>query len=162
MTRKVPLPKITECFAPAPRTVSVNDCRITKAVLAFTVLAVLSVGHIYLRFLIRDMKLQQSQLVEQSDQLQRHAAQLESDCAKLCDSTRLRAVGRYGLHMVEESPQGRIVASVPDSIASKYAAQPLGSQPAGSVRGTQVADAAPVQQFLMSLVDVNKAYAAEH
>lgn len=159
MTRKAPLPKITECFAPAPRSVSLSDSRISQALIAFLVLAALCVGHIYVRFTIRDMRVQQCKLELEFDQFMHEQTRLQSECQQLCESSRLRDVGRHQLGMLENDVRRQVIASVPQDLVAKYTEHPV-RLPQPEIASSPELAGAPVKQILMSLVDVNKAYAA--
>jgi len=167
MAQTTPLPKFTECFAPAPRPVSLNDRRITQALFAFLLLAVLCVAHVYLRFSIRDLKMQQHRQQELHRALLQRENQLRHESETLCDSSRLREYARRELKMVETDPRTQLVASVPTSLRDKY----LGNDPAVAPRATMIASAIraipmeaqkaePIQKFLLSLVEANQAFAA--
>lgn len=162
MNRKNPLPMITDCFAPAPRSVSLNDHRITQALFAFLVFGLLSVAHIYLQFCIRDVKTQHQKLQEQCRNLRQEESRLQHENEALCDAAQLRDWARHERQMVESDPKTQTVAALPDSLKEKYVAD-------AKVRGRDETldfatvgetQDAPVTRLLLSLVDVNKAFAA--
>lgn len=162
MTRSVPLPKITECFAPAPRFVSLSESRITQLLLGFVAVAALSVGHIYLRFANQDIMLQHRQLQEQQSVLVREITSLEQQNAALCDAGRLKEFGLRDMRMVEDPALQRQLASVPSHISRKYSAVGASDR---LIASSELLDAEAEQQgtvkkVLLSIVDVNKAFAA--
>jgi cell division protein FtsL len=162
MTRSVPLPKITECFAPAPRFVSLNDTRIAQVLLAFVAVAALAVGHIYLRFANQDIMLQHRQLQEQQSVLVREITRLEQQTASLMDSGRLKEFGIRDMRMVETPVLQRKLAAVPASIANKYGAAGASDRllAASDLMEAEQEQQGVVKRILLSIVDVNNAIAA--
>lgn len=158
MTRRNRLPKITECIAPAPRTISLNDSRITQTLVAFLILAILSVAHVYLRFTIRDMKLQHCKLQEQHQSLLQEQRRLMHESEVLCDATRLREFGRNELRMIEPDVRTQVVMSIPESMKRRYTEESRGKEMLADAAG--VGGEVPFRQILSSLADVNKAFAA--
>ena len=158
MTRRNRLPKITECIVPTPRTISLNDGLISQTLVAFLILAVRSVGHVYLRFTIRDMRLQHCKLQEQHRTLLQEQRRLMHESEVLCDVTRLREFGRNELQMIEPDVRTQVVVALPESIRSKYTEQSRTQEMLADVAGG--GGELPLHQVLLSLADVNKAFAA--
>jgi hypothetical protein len=161
MAKKAPLPKISGCFAPAPRPVSLNDHRITQALFVFLLLGFLCLAHVYLRFSITDIRLEHRQLQEQNARLQQRLNFLQHQSEKLCDSGYLRDYGLRTLGMVESDPRTHTVAAVPASISDKYLKE-LGPVHSVTVATSTEADPAEggLQKFILSLVDANQAFAS--
>jgi len=154
---KCSLPKLNDCVNTVPRPVSLSDRRVSHAVFMFIVVAVLCLGHVYLRFAIRDMKLQHKNLQHQVRSLIQQQSDLIHGNEALCNVEELRNHGRFQLQMVEPSHQERLIASVSTEARARYSEEAI-SLPMQFAEAEENA-LSPVKKVLLSLVDVNKAFA---
>ena len=161
MARKVVLPKISDCSSPAPRFSSLTENRVVQALFMFSIVALLGLAHVQLKFAIRDMQMRSRQLQEQRQVMRRQIDRVGCERECLCSNERLREIARKELKMEELDPRTQTVASIADSVRLRYS--DTAPTPAPQVREIDLGgDAAqgPVQKVLFALVDANKAYAA--
>lgn len=164
MARKASLPKLNQCSSPAPQRVSLTECRVIEALFAFFVIAVLGLAHIQLKFYICDLKMQHGRLQEQRGKLDQELAFMGTTNETLCDSDRLRTIGLHELSLEQCDPKTQVVAVVPDTLRQKYESRslPANANRAGmdlAVAGGRGQGGDSIQQFFLSLADMNKAYA---
>ena len=123
--------------------------------------------HVYLRFLTRDLQLEQQILIKKQEQLHRQQLQLESQLAV----ARQQALQRMdeicaNLGLVEIPQSERVEAQVPRAVIAKYLpATPV--QENSSINVTQSAFAGQVEmpeivRSVLSAFESNRAYAKTH
>lgn len=153
---------MTDCFAPAPRTVSLSESRMVQAVFVFVVVAALALAHIHLQFATRDLRMQHRKVQEKHQTLVQEESRILHEIEAECDSVRLRAFGRE-MEMVETDVRSQAVASIPESLNQKY----LGTVERSKTETVLAGMSDPVvgdlgmKQILFKLADVNKAFAGQ-
>lgn len=164
--RSAKLPRISTCdnVRTAKHVSSVRG-RLGQSVFAFLVLAMLAVAHVYLRFSIADLRLQQSQLQVRHRERAQVENRLIHENEALCDAQRMRDFARRELHMEESDPRTRVVMVLPDELRTKYTARSgAGGATAASLRALAASADEKVQgtaqRLLMALLDMNKAFAS--
>jgi hypothetical protein len=153
------LPQVSDCFAPIPRTISLNDRRVVQVVFCSVVVMILGLAHVHLHFAMRDARLQHSRMQQQRHALIQAESRMRHDIEGMCDSSRLRAYGRE-MEMVETRPNAQMMASVPAELKTKYmaaSASPVQNAMQASLRTEDLT----VQSVLFRLADANKAFAAD-
>lgn len=123
MTRRAPLPKITECVEKQETIDRMSKTRMLRAAYPFLVIGALALAHIHLQFVRIDMLMQQSQLQNQHRQLIREENVLKHKLAAMGDMDMLRDIARKKLNMQElENPNRDLLATIPVSVVTKYSA----------------------------------------
>lgn len=163
MARKATMPRITPCFPIAPRRASLTDRRVVTALFFSLALAFWGVSHVHLRFAIDDARMQHRRLQEQYRGLELKHMALQGETERMSELERLGQFARYELGMVEQDPRTRVVASVGSAVSAKYAE----SRSVAVAEEAGAADAligrlpdVPGKSLLLTLVDVNQAFAA--
>ncbi len=157
MARKVAQHRISQCFSPSPRAVSLSERRVALAVLVFMVAGSLLVAHVALRFAIRDVRMQHRQLQEQVRNLLQQKERLEHEKETLCNSQNLRETGRRQLAMMETDPRSQLTVAVASDLRQKYT---RGAATRTAVALADRAENAKDRGLLMTLVDASPAFAA--
>lgn len=127
MTRKASLPKITGCEDPTPRPTSFTESRMVHTVFVFAIIAALCLGHIHLRFVHTDMKMQHGQLQKQHRLLLQEQDAIERQNEALCDRQRLAVLAQRE-RMQSTDVRRQLVAVIPNELRKKYSA-PIDSHP---------------------------------
>lgn len=125
MTRRLPLPKITECVDNRREVDGgVTRGQLIRACYPFFVVGALCLAHVHLQFARADMKMQESQLQGQQRVLQRRMAVLERQSHAI-DIEQLRMRAKRELDMRElDNPTSQLIAKIPASVQAKYS-EPL-------------------------------------
>lgn len=124
----------------------------------------LAIGHVYLRFVIGDIKMQHRGLQQQREDLFRQAAKLQRENAELCDMARLQKHAAEDLQMVESDPKDRVTAYMPLALRTKYAVGVVTPSVAQRASGLEIAQEnarTPVERLLLTITDMNRAFAAD-
>lgn len=125
MTRRAPLPKITECVETTKASDGLGRTRLALAIYPFLLICGLCLAHVHLQFVRTDMLVQQGQLQGQQRLLLRKQAAMEGAKENLCDVNNLKVVARQELNMVERDYTNKdILATIPQAVQVKYS-QPL-------------------------------------
>lgn len=121
MTRRAPLPKITECTEKIKVIDGLGRARLVRAAYPFAIMCALCLAHIHLQFLRTDMLVQQNQLQGQQRILLRQQAALEGATEQLCDVNNLKMIARRDLNMLElkNAAEDRL-ALIPRDLQEKY------------------------------------------
>lgn len=162
MARRSQFPQSSRCSRTAPRSVSLSDARILRALFAFAVVAGLCVAHASLRFKTLDLKVQHRQLQERTRRLSHEDQSLQRHTQVLAEDSRIRDAAFSSLKMRDIDSRGQMVASLPTRLVEKYSA------PSSTERSGQTALAAlpapreerSLANALASFVDVSRAEAA--
>jgi len=121
MTRRAPLPKITECGNKQKRTEWITSTRMMRAAYPFAVVCVLCLAHIQLQFEQSDMRAQEGKLQLRQQQLHREVTLLEKQNEMLCAPDVLKVRAMRDLNMQElQNPRNSIIAVVPVDVQDKY------------------------------------------
>jgi cell division protein FtsL len=163
MTRRAPLPKITECVEKQKAATDwISAGRLVRAVYPFAVICALCLAHINLEFQRSDMLMQQGRLQQQHRQLVRQQGFLDRQNESLCNPASLRDRARRDLNMQEIDATGKeLIATVPKELMAKYTAP--GKPDRGAVMVAQLREERETRgigNMLMSILDVNRANAS--
>lgn len=123
MTRRAPLPKITECTEKKKTLDGLGRARLIRAAYPFAIVCALCLAHIHLQFLRTDLLVQQNQLQGQQRVLHRQQAALEGLTEQLCDVENLKTIARRDMNMLElkNATEDRL-AHIPHALQEKYRA----------------------------------------
>jgi len=151
-------------LSPAPQRVSLTECRVIEALFAFFVIAVLGLAHIQLKFYITDLKMQHGRLQEQRAKLDQQLAYTGTTNETLCDTDRLRTIGLHELSLEQCDPKTQVVAVVPGALKQKYETRALHVSDSRAIADValpagRAQNGDSIQQFFLSLADMNRAYA---
>lgn len=120
MTRRAPLPKITECTDGRKAENGLSYMTLVRACYPFAVVGALCLAHIHLQFAKADMLMQESQLQREQSALQRRLAVVERQ-SQAIDMEQLRIHGKRELDMQElENPTQELLAKIPVAVQRKY------------------------------------------
>jgi hypothetical protein len=154
--------KLTRCYRPVPRSVSLNRERIIRTLTISAIVAVFCLSHLYLRFVIADVKLEFKELQQRKAILERQATRMERDNIQLSDFSRLedKAAQQFGL--VEDPNSLRNLAVIPHQIYERYSTEIDSSQSDSGERmqfGVDAEKRTALANIFNSLVDGNWAFA---
>ena len=161
MTRRAPLPKITECVGKSRRVDRMRGSSLVWAVYPFVVLCALGIAHVHLQFQQSDLRLQQSHLQIHQRKLVREQGVLNREIEKLCNPDILKERARRDFHMVEApAPSEHVTANVSRSLVAKYSAPAASRDSAialAEIRHQK--EKRGFEDTLLSLVDIRSANA---
>ncbi len=162
MTRRAPLPKITECIEKKQVIDGLGRARLVRAAYPFALVCVLCLAHIHLQFLRTDMLVQQNQLQGQQRVLLRHQAALEGETEQLCDVESLKIIARRDMNMLElKNATKDRMARITQALQIKYSA-PLSPMHddvvVAEIRNKR--ESGGLKHALWSLLDSNRAMAS--
>ncbi len=125
MTRRAPLPKITECVEKKKVLDGLGRARLIRAAYPFAIVCALCLAHIHLQFIRTDMLVQQNQMQGQHRVLLRQQAALEGQTEALCDVKNLQVIARRDMNMEQfKNPTNDLLAQIPLAVQEKYS-EPL-------------------------------------
>ena len=162
MTRRAPLPKITECGNKQKRTEWITSTRKMRAAYPFAEVCALCLAHTQLQFEKSDMRAQEGRLQIRQQQLHREVTMLEKQNEMLCAPDVLKARAKRDLNMQElRNPRSSIIAVVPANLQDKYTVAGEPDQKSIMVaelrRGKQKRS---LQEVVMTLLDGGRAVAS--
>ena len=155
-------PSFTQCFDPSARRVSLNRRRILRSLFVSILIGSLAVTHVYVRFVISDMRMQHFGLQEQQRDLLRQVAQIEHENSALADLVKLKEYGYNELKMVDTQPTERADAVLPQSIRERSFGPGRGLTAMNVLKGMNDSlelDAGLFRRVLLTITDVNRAFA---
>jgi len=160
MTRRMPLPKITECVDDRKLEGGVSRGQLLRACYPFVVIAALCLAHIQLQFARVDMLVQEGQLQGQHRILLRRAAMLERQ-SQAVDMELLRQRGKADFQMVEvENPTQELLAVIPAELQRKYQ-EPLAAKDDVLLSKLQAQEKpSGLKEILFSLLESGRAVAS--
>lgn len=163
MSRRVPLPKITECMDCQEVKCSLSCMSFLKACYPFVVVGALCLAHVHLQFAKADMLMQEGQLQREHRALLRRLAVVERKSQDI-DMEGLRNHGKRDLAMQEvENPTRELLAQIPLEIQRKYE-KPLKADAedvmVAQIREDRNRPVAGLKDTLLSLFETGRAMAS--
>ena len=162
MTRRAPLPMITECVEKQKKKKGVTRTQLLRAAYPFLVICALCLAHVHLQFARVDLLMQQSQLQVQRNVLIRQEQALTRQNEAMCDleALKIRAIRDMNMQQVEVQTAD-VFARIPADIKEKYS-KPLMPKKAdmmvANLRNER--QQAGLQEVILSLFDSGRAVAA--
>lgn len=162
MTRRAPLPKITECVEKQNRTEWISASTLLQAAYPFLIICALCLAHIHLEFQRTDMKMQQSRLQVQQRQLVREEGTLHRQNEELCDPELLEIHARRDLGMEKlQNPKKELVVTISRDVQEKYSKPGTPDERAVAMaQMKQDRTERRIQNRVLAFLDVNSANAA--
>lgn len=157
------LPRITRCYESRPQKPSLDSRLAIQIVLVAAGLVALGCAHLWLQFAITDVRVQYQKVQQTHRELLQRATLLEHENERLCDVARLREYAVQKLKMVETDPSQRALASLPPEFLRKYQDQPATSRDSllAHLGAPDTPTRATIEKLLLTVTDVNKAFAGE-